>query len=92
MGYLLTTPTNARFCPSRRLTPAVPLFDHLIGAQKDRRRERDAEGLGSFEVDYQLIFGRLLDRQIGGLLALEDAADIDACQAVHVREVDSVAY
>ncbi len=76
----------------RRLTPAVPLFDHHIGAQQDRRRECDAEGLGYLEVDYQLKFGRLLYRQIGGLLALEDATDIAACPALHVRDVGSVGH
>jgi hypothetical protein len=48
----------------------APLFDHLVGAGEQRRRHGEAEGLGSFEVNHQLEFGRLLDRQIGGLRAL----------------------
>ena len=75
-----------------RLAEQISLFDHLIGAQHHRRRECDAEGLGNFEVDYHLELGRLLDRQIGGLLALEDAPGIEACSVIQVREVESVAH
>ena len=41
------------------------LFDHLVGAGKHHRRERDAERLSSFKVDDQLELGRLLDRNVG---------------------------
>ena len=40
------------------------------------RRHREAERLGGLEVDDQLVLGRRLDRQIGGLLALEDAVNV----------------
>ena len=42
----------------------------------------EAERLGGLEIDDQLELGRLLDRQVGGLLALEDATGVDADQAV----------
>src|SRR5215472_16803815 len=35
----------------------------LVGEGEDRRRDRQAERLGSLEIDYQLKPGRLLDRQ-----------------------------
>jgi hypothetical protein len=50
------------------------LFDHLISAGEDRGRDREAEGLGGLEIDHQLEGGRLLDRQISGLLARKDPA------------------
>jgi hypothetical protein len=56
-------------------------LDHLIGAGKDRWRDCQAEGLGGLEIDDQLECCRLLDRQIGGLGAVEDLSGINADQA-----------
>src|SRR4029077_2404716 len=56
-------------------------LDHLIRALQQRRRDRQAEGLGGLEVDDQLEGRRLLDRQIGGLGALEDLSRVMADQA-----------
>ena len=38
----------------------------------------EAERLGGLEIDDELELGRLHHRQVGRLLALENAADIDA--------------
>src|SRR6516164_432584 len=45
---------------------------HLVGAGEDRGRDRQAERLGSLEVDDQLEGRRLLDREIGRLGAVEN--------------------
>ena len=52
----------------------------------------DAERLGRLQVDDELELGRQLDRHFGWLLALEDAAGIDAGLAKLVRKVRSVAH
>jgi len=54
------------------------LFDHLVGAGEQRDRDGDAKRLGFLEVDDQLDLSELLDRQIGRLLALKNAAGVDA--------------
>jgi hypothetical protein len=44
----------------------------------------DAERLRGLEVDEQLDFACLLDRQVGGFLALGNAADIPAREAIGI--------
>ena len=45
-------------------------------------RHGEAERLGGLEVDDQLELGRLLDRQIGRLGALEDLSGVNAGLAI----------
>ena len=66
------------------------LFDYFISSSEQRNRHGDPERLRSFEVDYQLHLRGLLDRQIGGLLALEDAAGVEAGKTVRVLDTTSV--
>jgi hypothetical protein len=55
--------------------PAL-LLDHLVGAQQQRRRDREAERLGGFEIDDELELGRLLDGEIRRSRTLEDLVDV----------------
>jgi len=52
------------------------LFDHLVGGGKQRRRDGQTKRLRSLEIDHQLVFGRLLNRQLTRLSAFEDAVDV----------------
>ena len=50
------------------------LLDHLVGEQLQRVGHFEAEHPSRLQVDDELEFGRLQDRQVGGLRALEDLA------------------
>ena len=50
-------------------------LDHLVGKGKQRRRKREVERFRRPEIEHQLEFGRLLNRQIAGFCALEDLID-----------------
>ena len=47
------------------------LFDHLVGAAEKRERHGEAKRLGSLEINDELDFYRLLNREVRRLLALE---------------------
>ena len=67
------------------------LFDHLIGAGEQCGWHGEAERLCGLEIDDQLDFRGLLDRQVGCLLPLENPAGVDADLTVCVRATASVA-
>ncbi len=52
------------------------LFDHLIGAQQEVLGQLEAEHLRGGEIEDQVKLGRLLDRQVAGLCAVQDLIDI----------------
>ena len=56
----------------------MQLLDHLIRPLEQRWRDRQAEGLGGLEVDYQLQFGWLLNRDVSGLGTHQDLVN-NAC-------------
>src|SRR5436190_504690 len=74
-----------------RQPPHSASLDQLVGAGEDRWRDREAERPGRLEIDHQLEGGRLHDRQIGWLLALENPSDIGTRLAVGRRDARSIA-
>src|SRR6266566_5832536 len=54
-------------------------LDHLVGPGEQRRRDFEPERLCRLEIDRQFILDRRLHRQVGRLLALEDAIHV-ACR------------
>src|SRR5262249_60925424 len=67
---------QANTAPPSRITKSRRSFDHLVGAGEQRRWHGEAELFGSFEIDRQLVVGRVLHRKVGRLLALEDAINV----------------
>ena len=51
-------------------------LDDLVGASEQRRWNLKAKGFGGLDIDHELILGWCLHRQVGGVLALEDAVDV----------------
>src|SRR5262249_6141152 len=83
---------HVRFGPKAdSCTAANSLFDQFVRSPDERVGDVDAERLCGLEVYDQFDFGRLLDRQVGGLFALENAAGVDAGYAVCVCGVRSIA-
>ena len=60
---------NVRFVPKADSCSAAKrsLFDHLVGASKERRRYRKTEGLRGGEIDDKRELRRLLDRNVARL-------------------------
>ena len=57
-----------------------------------RGRDSEAERLGGLQVDDQLVFGRLLNREVGRTGALEDAVDIGCGLRVQGEWVDPIGH
>ena len=68
------------------------LIDDFVGAGYQRRWHREPERFRGLEVDREFEFGRLQERQIGWLRALENTTDIDARLVVLIDRAGAVAY
>src|SRR5581483_7118177 len=55
-------------------------------------RHRNAERLGGLEIDHEFELGRLLHRQIGGFLTLENTAGIAASETIYVSYASPIAH
>ena len=63
-----------------------------MGNDHCRKWRGEAKRLGGLEIDDQLKLRRLQHRQVGGLLALENPASVDADLTVRIRGAGSVAH
>ena len=68
-----------------RLAPVGgALLDHLVGKVEHARWDSEAERVSGLEVDDQRVFRRLLNGEVGGTGAPEDAVDIGCRLRVQV--------
>jgi hypothetical protein len=63
-----------------------PSFNHLIGADEQRGRYGESKLLRGLQIDDQLKFGWLQDRQVVRLLARQNSADVSSRRAQLVGE------
>ena len=60
---------QADLCSAAKTAP-LALFDHLVGDGEQCRRNFEPERLGGLEIEHELEFGRLHDRQFGSAFRL----------------------
>jgi hypothetical protein len=72
------------WCQSRK---SESLFDHVVGAGEQRRRDFNARCLRGPEADDELERRRLSDRQIGGQCAPQNLAGVNAALPIGIRDV-----
>src|SRR5262249_27391904 len=79
---------------SQILAVATPcgLLNDLIRPPQQRLRNREPEGLRGREVDDQLELGGLLDRQVGGLGALEDLVHVGRGTSLHLGSIYTIGH
>src|SRR5262249_2547253 len=65
-------------------------LDHSVGAGKQRRCQVETERLCRAQIDDQLEYGGLLDRQVARLGAPEDAVDVDGAAPVDRRKAGAI--
>jgi hypothetical protein len=65
---------------SGQLRTLRQLLNHLVGAGQEQRRHRQVNRLGRRRIDNKLQLARLHDRELGGLLTLEDPAHVGPLQ------------
>jgi hypothetical protein len=61
------------------------LFDDLVGAGEQCRRNLDTDRFRGFQIDDQLELGRHLDRKVGWIGTLEDTIDIGRCLPILIE-------
>ena len=66
------------------------LFNHLVGTQQERLRNRKTQRLGRLKIDGKLKLFRRLHRQFAGAGALQNLVHIDASAPVHVGQIRAV--
>jgi len=83
-------PKVRRILFSRLACSTTPLFDHLVGALLEEPGHFEADRLRGLEIDHELDPGGLLDRNVAGPDALENAVDVAGDLAERIADVRPV--
>jgi hypothetical protein len=65
-------------------------FDHLVRNQQKVARYGQAKSFSCLEVDNELEFGRNLNRQIGGIFAVQNSIDVRCSTPHDIFKIGSV--
>src|SRR5215475_11083916 len=76
----------------RRVVRFGSLLNHLICQDQEGWRERDPKRLRSLEVEDQLVLGRLLHGEGGGLGAFQNLVDIGGGTPEQVRKARAIGH
>src|SRR5438552_2676637 len=77
---------------ARRRAAASVSLDHLVGAAEQRERNIEPELLCALEVEEQLHLCGKLYRQIGRLLTLQDARDIEPRPIIGIGDAAAITH
>src|SRR5215472_8724240 len=85
---------SAARCPLRptRCSQTETLFDHLVGAQQERLWDSEAEGFCGGQIDDEVEFGRLLDRNVAWFHPAQNLVRNVTGASKHVWTVSSIGH
>src|SRR5947207_84656 len=66
------------------------LFDHFVGQGKQLIGDLNSKNFCRLEINHQVEFGRLKNRQVGRLLAFQNASNVTSAFAIIVRNAVSI--
>src|SRR6266568_2425006 len=67
-------------------------FDHFVGARGEPGRHVEPKRFRGLEVDQEFEFGGLIDRQVGGRGAIENASHVDSGAAISICRIVAIAH
>ena len=86
------SPTRLRDEPFYFYLFPFALFDYLVCIHEHSRWNCKVKSLGRLQIDDQLEFRRLLDRQVSRLSSLEDFVYVVRGAAVHFRQSYAIGH